>query len=580
MLKSKQHEYDRFLGVAEEAAEYKVGSKAMRVSIDIPSFKRESTAAIGRNPLTEIYKNLISEGDGFTPPDIFVQLTFTDVNFWNVFKSKDNIEVIRVLNLDKSRYERTILEVRVKGIENPMVLKCIETRLKEIVSGNVQTITQQEIMAFDRLPQNLKNHFVRKYAHGRLWFTNVSYEVILMEKLSAVTLRGALTGVSIDFKNNTADPVPKQFVWLANAFGLLHRLHVAGWSHGDSHADNIIWPIGSNDLKFIDPERMLDMNELDNGSPKHDNETKAIRKLGDIYQLLFVNDLAIFGLNPRPTSYDLRVDLLHSRFKEIKAALASVGIESSFSLDDTIPYHYGFRGAGINKIEDVKLFLRNFDREQYKKFSSADFHVKLDEFTLKLSDPVYLQKVFIFTIMELNKSVQNAPIDESDFSFPISLKTQTQPRVPLPVQPDVAGNNIPGKGKVHLPNVIDVSGQAMPVQNGFIPLSFQGRFIQISQKGVVNALYYSVDAAGNITLSANPEHPEIITIRSLVQMLSNNVPVYDINGEMLYFFINLRDKTIEVYRKSVVKDPPYWKYIFYSSESLLIQGRMPDSGSA
>jgi hypothetical protein len=206
--------------------------------------------------------------------------------------------------------------------------------------------------------------------------------------------------------------------------------------------------------------------------------------------------------------------------------------------------------------------------------------VKLDEFTLKLSDPVYLQKVFIFTIMELNKSVQNAPIDESDFSFPISLKTQTQPRVPLPVQPDVAGNNIPGKGKVHLPNVIDVSGQAMPVQNGFIPLSFQGRFIQISQKGVVNALYYSVDAAGNITLSTNPEHPEIITIRSLVQMLSNNVPVYDINGEMLYFFINLRDKTIEVYRKSVVKDPPYWKYIFYSSESLLIQGRMPDSGSA
>jgi hypothetical protein len=589
MLRSNQLERelerDSFLGVAEEAVEYKVGSKAVKVSINIPDFKLKSAEALKRSSQTDIYKNLIKIENGYDYYDKYLQLIFTDVEIWGKLKGKGNIDVIRVLNLEKERHGRTILEVNFKGIDKPMVLKCIETELKEIVFGNLQTITQQEIMAFDGMPQELKPIFVRKYAHGRLWFTSSSFEVILMEQLSKRTLGDSFVETSIRFQTNDQDPIPRQFVWFSKAFELLHRLHIAGWSHGDIHAENVLWTSDGNELKFIDPERMLYIGDMVDDPSKIDYEAKAIRKLCDIYQLLFTNRLALSGLKYR--TYNLRVDLLHTRFKAIKAALISGGIESSFSLDDTIPYHYKFRLAGVDPIEKIKPILKDINPSQYQKFKNPDFHKKLDDFTLKLSNSDYLQKVFIYTIMELNKSMQGSPIDKDDLKFPASLKQEVITSMPKNPQPGQINDfkainprlpslpesttDLNPRSKMDGNKFGDLKPIQPPSMSGFNRLTFQRRFIQMKVDNVICDLYYSIDKLGHIILVARgstTNSSKYINFTNKAQMFSDGLIALDEDRNQLFFYIYDHDKSIKVYSQKTINDIPYFQYVKYGEEKL------------
>ena len=176
MLRPRYSANGMFIGVAEEEIKFKVGTRIMKATINVNSFIRESLHALrGENP-TEIYKKLCKGTSNYRTFGIMVELIFTNQQSWGKLGDKCSIDIIKVLNLAKDRSERTILEVKIEGIDRPMVLKCVECEASEIRAGRVLTLAQREIIAYDALPTNLKEVFVVKYAHGRLWFDNSSYE--------------------------------------------------------------------------------------------------------------------------------------------------------------------------------------------------------------------------------------------------------------------------------------------------------------------------------------------------------------------------------------------------------------------
>ena len=223
------------ISVVEDEKSRMSGRHIMEVHVNGNEFMQASTSVLMGIPAenrTEIFQKLVRER-GELRNGILLDLIFTDDNMYRTFSDKCEIKMIKAINLDKTRSERTIIEVVVEGIAQPMVLKCIEckikpTSMKENKRG-IETIMQHEVSAFDSLPEGIKHVFVKKYAHGRLWFDKTSYEVVLMEKLCPSDLNLALTQHS--FNQDT----PDQYGWLAQAFGLLHTIHKAGYSHGDAN---------------------------------------------------------------------------------------------------------------------------------------------------------------------------------------------------------------------------------------------------------------------------------------------------------------------------------------------------------
>jgi hypothetical protein len=418
--------FNCFLGVAEEEQSYMVGRQTMKVGIH-EKFREDSLEQLKRKTPTDIYINL-ARGTLAYKHGIKLDLIFTDKTVYDKFRMRrdtpsqtddttdqvssgrpePDIKINKVLNIDFNRSNRTILEVKFKGFENTMVLKCVDFRLKDIVDKTTETLAQQEIKAYDALPNTIKHLFVEKYAHGRIWFDKTSYEVILMEQMFPVDLEQAF--LQTEYKIGEI----VQLKWMAKAFELLHEIHQAGYSHGDPHAGNILWTdgIGLGKMKFIDIERMfcLKLGDID-------NETKAIRKLSDIGYLLFRNQLIYQGIINIDPEYDFEINckLLHARLRRIKSNLP----RDTVFLDETLPYTNDFINAGVWSTAISKSMWEDSNPSQYKKMATDEFGRNLDIFISKMSDPAYLEKVFHYTIMEINRSeLRSSGIDEQDMNAP------------------------------------------------------------------------------------------------------------------------------------------------------------------
>jgi hypothetical protein len=420
MSASKHCATGLFLGVAEEEKSHMVGRYTLKVSLQ-NDFKSNSMGAIRNKNPTDVFIKL-SRGNLAYTCGIKLDLIFTDRRIHDAFeaqydnpnpsrtdqKPEPDFQVNKVLNIDLGRANRTILEVKVKGVEKTMVLKCVDCKFKDAVDNSVETIAQQEIKAFDSLPESLKGVFVEKYAHGRLWFDNSSYEVILMEQMYLTDMNQAF--IQTEYKLGDI----QQLKWMAQAFGLLQKVHKAGYSHGDPHAGNLLWTdgIGQGTMKFIDPERMLNLTR--NGI---ENETKAIRKLSDVGYLLFRNQLIYQGIITEDPAHDFEIscEILHMRLKLIKSHLP----ESFVFLDDTLPYTNDFINSGIWSIANAKYMWEDGNPTQYQKLTTEEFGKNLDDFIANMSDPAYIEKVFHYIIMEINRSVLKVVrIDDKDLDIP------------------------------------------------------------------------------------------------------------------------------------------------------------------
>lgn len=455
-----------FLGVVEDEKSHMVGRHTMNVITDA-DFRINSRDAMHKKSPTQIYHVLERGIFG-----IALDLIFTDRSIHDKFQLFYNtgsgpgsglrpvIQVNKLLNIDSNRANRTILEVQIKGIDKIMVLKCIDCKRKDVVEDSVETVTQQEVKAFEALPDSLKGIFVEKYGHGRLWFSDLDHcEVILMEKMCSTDLNQAFTTVKYD--KDDPNSVSEQLKWLSEGFGLLHKVHEAGFSHGDPHAANLLWTddVGQGTMKFIDPERMLNLN-----LEGTDNVTKAIRKLSDVGYLLFRNVLTLMGLN---SGQNIECGTLHRRLKQIKTRL----VEHFVFLDDTLPYTDYYLYASLWNMGQSKEKWRIHNPIQYEKMKTDDFCRNLDVFISNMSDAQYLQKVFHYTILEINRAALRFPaVDDKDLDvpyypgqvaavLPVQVTSQPEHQVIKPPNADVAAprhfatqpNTGPGRELVDFP---------------------------------------------------------------------------------------------------------------------------------
>ena len=544
-----------FLGVVEDEKSHMVGRHTMRVTMDV-DFRLNSRDAMQRKVPTPVY--LVLERSSAA---IYLDLIFTDRSIHDKFQllydpnhpdTRPGITVNKVLNIDKARLNRTIFEVRINGIDKIMVLKCIDSKTKNIEDESVVTVTQQEVKAFEALPDSLKGIFVEKYGHGRLWFGVFDHcEVVLMEKMCSTDMHQAFTQVKYDRDN--IDSVSEQLKWLAEAFGLLHKVHKAGFSHGDPHPANLLWTdgIGQGTMKFIDPERMLNLNV--EGT---DNETKAIRKLSDVGYLLFRNALTLLGLSP---DLHIECDTLHKRLKRIKSRLT----ESFVFLDDTLPYTDYYEFAGVVSIEGSKQQWRRNNPTQYEKMKTEDFGKNLDDFILNMSNPQYLQKVFHYIILEINRAaLKFTTIDDKDLDVPhypgqvvavspaqVTRQSGQQVVQPLPASPNAA-TNVPG----HLPAPLRPHQITETDYRQFadFPLRYGIFNIQIYDHTLKNlqAIYYKANPGGSMSLIAYDGKTTKPYDGSTIQnMFSGGTQMYTrYDQEDLYFNFDYETGDLMVYK--------------------------------
>ena len=616
MLRHGYSANDSFLGVVEDELASSVGRHSMKVSVNIEEFKKKSEPVIKQKTATEIYNKLIRGGDAYKDTGIALDLIFTKTNVWEALKSKGSIQVIKVLDIDEKTYQLTTLEVRVPGIDRPMVLKCIECQMRTTDSDRVVTVAQQEVSAYDRLPGQLKDLFVEKFAHGRLWFKSSSYEVLLMEGMSDYSLDQGFTQTGFSSANND------HFVWLAQAFGMLHKVHAAGYSHGNAHAGNVKWSEGPGKgaLKFVGLARVVNIST-------NENEVKSIRKLNDICHLLLDNNLSFSGLNPRRLVREINFGQLHARLVEIKTRLAasSVGsIDKYFSLDETLPYHADFIDAEIYGIRETKAKLESADSMQYQRMKDPSFQKKLDDFTLSLTDPEYLRKVFLFVIAQINRSTQNAAVDQDDMKIPLQkglFLPQSRPPVPSPPAPAPVPvllpqqipvrpltpippplprpASLPGGGAINpsgmppfrpggssLPGTMNPAWQPLvppqvpnppgpspgqPIYNGNVsgnhlipfPLMFDGYIIQLFNGREFLEIFYTIDRNGVVSLKV-PNHSSgrfdsISDITLIRELHAEGKLMFTSRSEELYFNINPDNNTLVVYTMKAAVVPPYSK---------------------
>jgi hypothetical protein len=255
------------------------------------------------------------------------------------------------------------------------------------------------------------------------------------------------------------------------------------------------------------------------------------------------------------------------------------------------------------------------DRYHYQILGRTDFEKKIDDFTLKLSNPVYLRDVFIYTITELNKAKENAPIDQNDLEIPLlpgeslpppltkpkdrvqvrlpdvsdvlgQSKYQTNHVAPPPVYNygnDIGVSDVLGQGKYQTNHVVtppvysngnNTGGYVNPKQLN--QLIYKGENVQLYEGGKYAGISFAVDGRGEITLmipdgqSGSYKNIKYGLIRP---MYARNAQLTDGSARLpLYFDINPKNKSMIVYAPQQPYTPQNVKIIPVLEVPLLVNG--------
>ncbi len=383
-----------FLGVVESQIQHKIGERSFTILLTDSKGFYES---IQGKPLTQCVQCLLNAE---IANDGAVNLMFTNNEMWERCKSLNSMQIVRVLDMELARYGRTILEVQLNGIA--MVLKVIDTRKKQLYDNVVHTHTEDEVISFDRIPEDLKSIFVQKYAHGRFYLANYCPEIILMEKMFPISLQSALGRQSFSLQQKMS--------WYTQAIEKLLKIHKAGFFHGDCHSGNILWTddVGIGDMKWIDPERMISMIDLD-------EKTKAVYAIQEIYNIFmhtgfFNGKIMAHGFSVD----DINFPVLSSRFEKIKKGL-SRDKQADFMFPDIIMFDISIRGNNGDGIITSEILQQLSTHSRYTNIESVNY----DLFLQKLTDPNYLENSLEYTVLQCIKAHRNdLNVSQEDLAIP------------------------------------------------------------------------------------------------------------------------------------------------------------------
>lgn len=384
---------------------------------------------------------------------LIVELSFTSRDTGVLCGTLHYLPVTRVINMCIERLGRTILEVNVN--KTPMVLKIVNSAYKDTIDGHVQTPTEQEANSFNKIPEKLRDIFVEKYAHGRLYANDgtgdYSPEVILMNKMCEIDLQ---TAMSIE-KNSYANKIK----WWAEAMQKLLTVHECGWIHGDCYTSNLLWSneVGVGSLKWIDPERMRECSTF--GS---DTKLLAAHKLHEIYHILF--HTAFFGnrlIGGLSSLFQVDFCMLHQRLSSIRSELGRNGrtdMVVEFMLPDFVMFNNGNRGDAIKGITP-EIMQALSKHVQYEKMDRVDY----SQFLRKLTNVYYLDNVYEYLVIQTNKVLAgDMTISAEDLSIPTEIPSARMGGVGASnIQQNNSVNTVSFSGIY--PLIFAVSGKICPI---------------------------------------------------------------------------------------------------------------------
>lgn len=396
-----------FLGVVEELPG--LGRLTMKVLPDHDFVAKSYNATRYEGP-TPVYSFLAN------PTGVaWLDLIFTNQILFSKCKYQRLVSVKKVIDLKNERLGRTIILVDIGG--DQLVLKCIGNSNKTYGANATKTPTQDEAFNFDTMPETLKTHFVKKYAHGRLWIGDAyNCEAILMESL----FEEAITKEMVRrIRSNDGN----FYAWWSQAIGMLLKIHRNGYIHGDSALANFSWSVQGigSEIKMIDPERMKNITS-------RDVTEKNLLKLCDIYHVIFHSVVYATLAKNAGAMEDVDFKSLHGRLDTIYQKL-SLSERSLFLLNDVIIYSDSISSMALDvdnptNLPNVLSYHRSVNPQQFSKLSSID----TDPFLERLCDPLMLRKTVEYIILQTKRF--GYPIEALDLLFPGSSQTPHQPTLP------------------------------------------------------------------------------------------------------------------------------------------------------
>lgn len=489
-----------FLGTIEEVPG--IGRLGIHAVVDGAFIAASSKAAgrVGNARVTPLYNILTAPDVG----QVLIDLNFTDPSALTYFKPGRIMTIKKVIDMDKLRAGRTILLIQTGT--SSLVLKCINCSVKK--SGEaIITPTQDEALHFDdpALPKNLKNNFVQKYAHGRIFVehgdTGMELECILMEYLCEDAIDYI---VNLYAQQNNL----MFYKYWADVIGVVHNMHMSGYVHGDCKLDNFMWrgAIGGQVL-IIDPERMQKLADFP-------ITEQNLFKLADIVYLVFSGVFPLLtGKDVFPIitgnnkeEFSATLNTLQSRLAAIYDMLDSTE-KPLFLLNDAIAYDISIIMLSLyttvkDSYDSLVANLKQLNPIQFERMG----RVNIDLFLERLSNPRFLQATIEYLGLQFRRS--GLPIEQVDLQFPGSVLYPLAPsgaRAALPV--------------IQPPNTIIKPYNPNPTPPAPKPV-------------------YSQSASGVSRLSPGNPLPPLIT--QGVQVMYNNYPVcyQTTNGQCLLFYDN------------------------------------------
>jgi hypothetical protein len=325
-------------------------------------------------------------------------------------------------------------------------LKCVKTTHKQAYSLDVgiHTPQQDEAAALINLPLKLKHLFVTTYAHGRMYIEDgqggMKYdtEVILMEKLgTSVAIAIAYDLLNILQSNQRND---MQTIYASNAlqlwssaFKMIRELHNNNYIHGDSHHDNFLFSRDNKNFKFIDAERVQNLEVFS-------KEMQTLMKLSDIHHALFkCRAFLVYARSRGLDAASVNFEKLHKRLKYVKNSL---GLQNpdDFLLDDVILYHDGLSNIAVKPTSSDESYIQNLNEDQFARLRQ----INTDNFLAMLCNPGKLYHILMYMVSQM-RSIDSTQIDKYDRDVP-TIEVHTPgaiavPQPPLPQQKPVTFYN-------------------------------------------------------------------------------------------------------------------------------------------